>query len=173
MSMYSLPGDPEEMQFVQLLKKTNEYIQDCMQEYMNIREPEWITISSRNADLNHLVVSCHLTSESVMLLLIHGNVWDTDAIHRPVMEGTVRLRYLIEPSVQINKTDRYVEYSEVLREISVFDYSESCKKALNLTDIDLSGGFKRTLEEVVLTDEEAQAFREKFTRKERKKIQRS
>jgi len=41
-----------------------------------------------------LAVSCHLTSESALLLIEHGCLWDAEILIRSVTEGTAKFAFM-------------------------------------------------------------------------------
>jgi len=58
-----------------------------------------------------LQISCHLTSESTLLLILNCKIWDADILLRSVLEGTFKLIFLLKGSneEQISKAKEYWE----------------------------------------------------------------
>jgi hypothetical protein len=46
-----------------------------------------------------LFIDCHLSSESVLLLIREQKEWDADLIVRSVMEGSLKFSYMMDGSV--------------------------------------------------------------------------
>ncbi len=167
-----MPNSPDESEVTRLLTDANDFAQDCIHEFTRLRPDDWLGTSDRNKDLNHLMVSCHLSTESVFLLLMYANVWDADAFHRSVMEGSVRLLYLVDDSLPESKSDRHEEYANALREISIFEHSQACQRTLERDGQYISPRYQEVLKSAIMPSDEFDTLSKTFTNKYRTNIKR-
>lgn len=78
-----------------------------------------------------LFTTLHSTSESILIILLHGGIFDADILLRCVMEGTIKYCYLMNGDEQ-EKREKYIEYKEKLHEIAqITDH----KKAVEAVEI--------------------------------------
>lgn len=80
-----------------------------------------------------LFIDCHLSSESVLLLIKSGKEWDADMIIRSVMEGTVKYIYLMTGADEEMK-EKAREYWEIMPEIAELKRNERLKAFLAILD---------------------------------------
>ena len=67
--------------------------------------------------LRQLIISCHLSSESVFLLVSNCKLWDAEAVLRSVVEGTFKTVYLCVGSKEDIKA-KFKEFGDDLPEIN-------------------------------------------------------
>lgn len=78
-----------------------------------------------------LFTTLHSTSESILILLLHGGLFDADILLRCVMEGTIKYCYLMNGD-ENEKNNKYIEYKEKLYEMAkISDH----KKAVEAVEI--------------------------------------
>jgi hypothetical protein len=77
------------------------------------RYPEWTREERRT--LGELLSACARSSESVLLLCAYGQVWDADVISRSVVEGTLKVMYLLQSREHFKQ--RHQEYAFDLLDI--------------------------------------------------------
>lgn len=88
---------------------------------------EWTKEERRT--LGELLSACARSSESVLLLCAYGQVWDADVISRSVVEGTLKVMYLLQSSEHFKQ--RHQEYAKDLFDIALL---KDHKKAQELLD---------------------------------------
>jgi len=61
--------------------------------------------------LTQLALSCHLTSESALILIGNYRLWDTELLIRSVLEGTLKFIFLCigDEDEPTNKVNEYLE----------------------------------------------------------------
>jgi len=62
-----------------------------------------------------LFISCHLTTESALILVTHAKVWDADILMRSVLEGTFKLLFMLLGDEK-QRRQRAEEYWSILPE---------------------------------------------------------
>ncbi len=67
--------------------------------------------------LRRLLGSCHLTSESALILIYNNKLWDAETLLRSAIEGTSKFLYLCVGNETTNQT-RFDEYYNQLPEIN-------------------------------------------------------
>lgn len=67
--------------------------------------------------LRTLLDSCHLTSESVLILIGNNKIWDADILTRAVFEGTIKFVFLSYGSPE-EVNQKITEYYEILPQIA-------------------------------------------------------
>ncbi len=104
-----------------------------------------------------LFTTLHSTSESILIVLLHGGLFDADILLRCVMEGTIKYCYLMT-GTENEKDEKYIEYKEMLYEISKItdhkkaveavkilkEFSENCMMPfeLDILDDEMLSGLK-------------------------------
>lgn len=116
-----------------------------------------------------LYIDCHLSSESVLILIREGKEWDADLLLRSVMEGTLKFTYMLqgEPA-SIDAKVR--EYWELLPEFMAVRRSERAKRLLEDIGTEESPRW-RGIRDVVIGDDEIMAIRQRTTRQERQALE--
>jgi hypothetical protein len=77
-----------------------------------------------------LFIDCHLTTESVLLLVDHGKEWDADILARAVVEGTLKYVYLMVGTAEEMKR-KATEYWVTLPAFSSVKRSERARAILD------------------------------------------
>ena len=116
-----------------------------------------------------LQISCHLTSESVILLILNSKIWDADILLRSVLEGTFKFIFLLkgDNEAQIIKAK---EYWELLPDIARLKRQLRASETLKIVDPKNSFSVWRPIREVMLDDTELAALQKKFSKKERQEL---
>lgn len=118
---------------------------------------------------NQLFIDCHLSSESVLVLIREGREWDADLVNRAVMEGTVKYVYLIDgtPSEMQQKAH---EFWEIIPDFRSIKRSERVKAILsevkNPHDVQWA-----PYRDLLLSEEDISAMRHGMNKKERAEIE--
>ena len=77
-----------------------------------------------------LFIDCHLSSESVLLLIQEQKEWDADLIARAVMEGSLKFTYMLDGSAEEVKS-KVNEYWELLPKFYAIKHSERARRLLD------------------------------------------
>lgn len=115
-----------------------------------------------------LFTTLHSTSESILIVLLHGGLFDADILLRSVMEGTIKYCYLMNGTAN-EKDEKYIEYKEKLYEISkISDH----KKAVEAVEIlkEFSENCTMPFELDILDDEMLNSLKERYPVKLQKEI---
>jgi len=83
--------------------------------------------------LAQLALSCHLTSESALLLVSNVRVWDADILVRSVVEGTLKFAYL-GSGTDDARAEKTKEYWDVLPDISRLKRHQRVDRFLAVVD---------------------------------------
>lgn len=96
------------------IQKADEYLKGLIYAVAPIYKPE-------NGDYQDVTVplftTLHSTSESILILLLHGGVFEADVLLRTLMEGTIKYCFLMNGSEQ-DRRERYEEYKVMLYEMA-------------------------------------------------------
>lgn len=116
-----------------------------------------------------LYIDCHLSSESVLLLIREGKVWDADLITRSVMEGSVKFTHLLTGTAE-QVYEKVNEYWNVLPVFKRIKHSENAKKLLeNIPNPE--GPEWQPIWELVISDVEYEQIRMQYNRKDRRALE--
>lgn len=117
-----------------------------------------------------LFTTLHSTSESILILLLNGGIFDADVLLRTVMEGTIKYCYLMTGT----KEERLQKYNEYKISLASIDKIEDHKKALNALKIlqIFSKNSTKPFEAYILSDEEFIELQKQYPRKLRNELKR-
>lgn len=115
-----------------------------------------------------LLISCHLTSESVLVLIANRKIWDADILVRSVLEGTFKFVFILDGTEE-EYLEKAKEYWEILPEIARLSRHQRASNLLNTYD-DANYRLKRPISEQILTPEEEKELRERYPKSYRKKL---
>lgn len=107
----------------------------------------------------------HSTSESILILLLNGAIYESDILLRAVMEGTIKYCYLMCGSTDI-RAQRYREYKDELTEIDkLLDH----RKALEAIEIlkEFSNNSLKPFEISILNNETVAELETKYPNRKR------
>lgn len=116
-----------------------------------------------------LFIDCHLSSESILILIGSKKSWDADIISRSVVEGSLKLMYLLDGTDEAALEKSY-EYWNVLPLFSEIRHSEKARILLNMVD-DPDGVQWKPIKDLVVSDERVAEIRKKYSKSERKKLE--
>lgn len=118
---------------------------------------------------SQLYIDCHLSSESVLLLVLNQKEWDADLVARSVLEGSIKLVYMLhgDDAERLRKAD---EYWNILPLFSSIRHSERLRGLLGaLTD----SNDRQWLpyKDLLMSKEQISEIHSKYATKDRKKLE--
>lgn len=114
---------------------------------------------------SQLFIDCHLSSESVLILVSHLKEWDADLINRAVIEGTVKYTYLMDGEAEDRRRKAH-EYWNLMPDFMSIKRSERAKAFLQeVYDPDTVEWLP--FKELVISDAEVDARRHGMNRQQR------
>jgi hypothetical protein len=116
-----------------------------------------------------LYIDCHLTSESVLILINAIKEWDADLICRSVIEGTIKYVYMLTGRNE-EKLIKAREYWCILPSFSSIKRSERLKRFFEVVSNPESSEW-RAYRELILNDVEVESIRKGYTRVERQEME--
>jgi hypothetical protein len=116
-----------------------------------------------------LFIDCHLSSESVLLLIRSGKEWDADVVCRSVMEGSIKFTYMLsgEDHEVAEKAD---EFWNLLPEFTRIKHSENAKRLLLMLPSPEDPEWT-PIRKLVVPDEDYVELRSKYSRSDRKRVE--
>ena len=75
-----------------------------------------------------LYVSSAMTTDSIIILIEHGLIWDAISLFRSLLEGTARFCYLLSTTTEEEEIKRFHEYEEVLSGKSMMSLEQPVAK---------------------------------------------
>lgn len=75
-----------------------------------------------------LYISSAMTTDSIIILIEHGLIWDAISLFRSLLEGTARFCYLLSTTTEEEETKRFHEYEEVLSGKSMMSLEQPVAK---------------------------------------------
>jgi len=116
-----------------------------------------------------LSTACLGNSQAALYLVLGLRLWEADIIIRSIFEGTVKFAYMLEsPSTLPERCD---EYSNILPMISKLRWHGKSAEALAALG-DNGEIWKQPFREMILSEEELSAIREKYPRELRQSVER-
>lgn len=118
---------------------------------------------------SQLFINCHLTSESVLILIGEMKTWDADVLARSVLEGTLKYVYMLLGNAK-RMREKAKEYWEILPSFAAIKRSERIKRFLK--DVHDPDNLEwQALRELVLKDTDVEEVRNSRNRTERREIE--
>lgn len=116
-----------------------------------------------------LFIDCHLSSESALLLIQAGKEWDADLLSRSVMEGSVKLTYMLYGSATEveSKADEYWNVLPLFSVIRHGEHARSFLETVNNPDAPEWQPFK----ELLVEPEEVSDIRARYSKRERQALE--
>ena len=114
-------------------------------------------------NLGLLLNSCHLTSESALILIANCKLWDAESLVRSVMEGTYKVAYLCLGS-QSEIEQKLVEYEDDLHDIGRLTRHSRVESLLAVVKNRRAVRWK-PLRDLLMKQEEADELSAKYPRK--------
>lgn len=116
-----------------------------------------------------LFIDCHLSSESVLLLIHEQKEWDADLVSRSIMEGSLKFVYMLHGSPDEVKV-KVEEYWNLLPRLFAIKRSERAKRFLEEVDDPHDPQWK-PFHELIMDAEDITCIREEYTRKQRQMLE--
>ncbi len=113
--------------------------------------------------------SCHLTSESVLILIGNCKLWDADSLTRAVVEGTVKFAYLSFGS-QEEMSRKITEYDCILPEINRLKRHDRIESFLSVIEDPGTVEWKG-LRDLLLAEHEIAELRSRFPKSVRQAVE--
>ncbi len=113
--------------------------------------------------LANLSMSCAHTSESTLLLIRHGRLWDADILFRSILEGSMKFIYLCNKNSD-NRTQLNEEYSIVLPEMVRIRRESRLQELFNVL-LDKDAPEWEAFRKLQLSKEELERLTTQFPRK--------
>ena len=116
-----------------------------------------------------LFIDCHLSSESVLLLVQAQKEWDADLISRAVMEGSLKFAYMLHGNSDEMKA-KVEEYWNLLPQFFAIKRSERVKRVLE--DLDNPDDPEwRPFRDIILNPAEIEQVRQRYPRQQRQMLE--
>jgi hypothetical protein len=116
-----------------------------------------------------LFTDCHLTSESVLILIHHFKAWDADLICRSVVEGSLKYVFMLKGTNSEIET-KVNEYWDVLPSLALVRRSDRLKLFFE-TVSNPDGTEWQALREMLLDPSEAERLRSLIPKRERQRLE--
>lgn len=116
-----------------------------------------------------LFIDCHLSSESSLLLIQSGKEWDADLISRSVMEGSVKLTYMLYGSSSEIES-KVEEFWHVLPLFSAIRHGEHARQFLDAIP-DADAPEWHPFKELLVEPEEVTSIRASYSKRARQEIE--
>ena len=107
----------------------------------------------------------HSYSESALILLQNGGVFEADILLRCTMEGTVKYCYLMTGSDE-QRRDKYREYKEILPELDKLHDHQKAKDAIE-TIRQFSNNNLKPFETMIIPDEDVERIKSKYSKRDK------
>lgn len=116
-----------------------------------------------------LFIDCHLSSESVLLLVHAQKEWDADLVSRSIMEGSLKFTFMLGGTPEEVKA-KVEEFWHLLPQFSAVKRSERARHFLEEIDDPHNPQWK-PIHELIMDTEDIKCFREKYPRKQRQMLE--
>lgn len=128
-----------------------------------------ILLSNKNDEFSNINKNLHTfihkRIDSLLILIQHDCLWDADIILRPIAEASVKINF-IACGNEIERNNKATEFWTDLAEINKLKRSNQTKDLLQATDLK-----NEYLSAVILSEEEENRLKSKWTKSERQKIE--
>lgn len=110
----------------ELIKSARQLISD----YADVSYPqlaqcgEFLQSDKRAQTATKLYVSSAMTTDSVIILIEHGLIWDAISLFRSLLEGSARFFYLLSTPTEEEEIKRFYEFEEVLSDKSMMSLEQ-------------------------------------------------
>lgn len=115
-----------------------------------------------------LYVSCHITSESALLLIRNGREWDADLLCRSVLEGTYKLLYMLEGN-EVEIRQKCYEYWELLPDLAALKRSARADAFIRAVPNPESPDWI-PIKDLMLPDDESERIKSSIDKKSSKQL---
>ncbi len=148
---------------------TAEFRQSFIQTMNNLNKEMIILLSNKADEFSNLNKNLHAfihkRIDSLLILVQHDCLWDADIILRPIAEASVKINF-IACGDEIERNKKVAEFWTELAEINILKRSNQTKDLLQATEIQ-----HEYLSAVILSDEDENKLKTKWTKFERQKIE--
>ena len=109
-----------------LIKSARQLISD----YADVSYPqlaqcgEFLQSHKRAQTATKLYVSSAMTTDSIIILIEHGLIWDAISLFRSLLEGSARFLYLLSTTTEEEEIKRFHEFEEVLSDKSMMSLEQ-------------------------------------------------
>lgn len=119
---------------------------------------------------SQLFIDCHLTSESVLILLMEGKEWDADILCRSILEGSFKYIYMLlgSPEEVVKKVEEYWLILPMFSDIKRSERVSFLLSKLEETERDKEW---EALREQIIDETQINLIRSKYNKKQRKAME--
>lgn len=109
-----------------LIKSTRQLISD----YADAASPQlsqcgdFLQSHKRAQTATKLYISSAMTTDSIIILIEHGLIWDAISLFRSLLEGSARYFYLLSTTTEEEEINRFHEFEEVLSDKSMMSLEQ-------------------------------------------------
>ena len=118
-----------------------------------------------------LYIDCHLSSESALILIISQKEWDSDLITRAVLEGSIKLIYMLHGGAE-ERQQKANEFWNVLPLFSSVRHSDRLQRLLKALK-DPEDPQWIPYHDLILSEKEVSDIRSKYSATDRKRLEES
>ena len=110
----------------ELIKSARQLISD----YADVAYPqlaqcgEFLMSHKRAQTATKLYVSSAMTTDSIIILIEHGLIWDAISLFRSLLEGSARFFYLLSTPTEEEEIKRFHEFKEILSDKSMMSLEQ-------------------------------------------------
>lgn len=116
-----------------------------------------------------LYLSCQFSTESSLLLLRHGQEWDSEIINRSIIEGVVKYIFMLQ-GTEDETIEKVKEYWEILPNYSAVKRSDRVSSLLKTVNSDELPNWK-SIDDLKLEDSDIASIREGTNKQQRKSLE--
>ena len=115
------------------MSEINELIMSARQlisDYSDVSYPQlaqhgfFLQTNKRAQTATKLYVSSAMTTDSIIILIEHGLIWDAISLFRSLLEGSARFFYLLSTPTEEEEIKRFYEFEEVLSDKSMMSLEQ-------------------------------------------------
>ncbi len=109
-----------------LIKSARQLISD----YSKVASPQlaqcagFLQSNKRAQTATKLYMSSAMTTDSIIILIEHGLIWDAISLFRSLLEGSARFCYLLSTTTEEEEIKRFHEFEEVLSDKSMMSLEQ-------------------------------------------------
>lgn len=109
-----------------LIKSARQLISD----YSDVASPQlalcagFLQSNKRAQTATKLYLSSAMTTDSIIILIEHGLIWDAISLFRSLLEGSARFLYLLSTTTEEEEIKRFHEFEEVLSDKSMMSLEQ-------------------------------------------------
>lgn len=119
--------------------------------------------------LGNLLTASARSTESALLLVAYQQMWDAEMVMRSVMEGTLKLLYLLQRPDAF--ATRFREYNHDLFDIGLLKGHGKATELLGALGQEGASAAWKPIRDMLLPDEECQRIRDQYPRESRRALE--